>query len=336
MRKPDHRNGQRHNTQGQATQNQRATFSVARCVIIGVVKLCPGHEGILWRGDPRHKRQALCQRHRPGQCAEHRLTVGIADHRISSPLRVRHHTEDAAVFRQNARDIRRGPVGVIGIGKGHTTVAFQTRDRLSIGLEVAIVVRDRQRDLLTDFIACGEGALGSHGQADGAADVFQTRVAHQRARQQAAFGQDLEAVADTQNIAAAGRMGTNGIHHRSAGRNRAAAQVIAMAETARHAHDIDALGQLAVFVPDAGDLISGLLKGGGEITVAVGPREGDDSGFHGGLRSHGVLGASIYRENVRRQPRTAERRRMCDKAPARALPAQARPPCRTDRAVLRQ
>ena len=76
--------------------------------------------------------------------------------------------------------------------------------RLGIGRVVALAVRDADVDHLALPVAAREGrvvALDPQGLA--VADEVQVGVAHQDARQQPGFAQDLEAVADAEHEAAA-------------------------------------------------------------------------------------------------------------------------------------
>ncbi len=88
------------------------------------------------------------------------------------------------------------------------------------------------------------------------ADEFQVGVAHQDARQQPGFAQDLEAVADAQHQSAARRMGPHRIHDRRPARDGAAAQIIAIGKAAGQHDEVGAGGQRGLGMPDLLDRVS--------------------------------------------------------------------------------
>lgn len=79
---------------------------------------------------------------------------------------------------------------------------------------------------------------------------MQARIRHQHAGEQAGFSENLEAVANTQHIAAALRMGFDLAHDGRTGGHRPAAQVIAVRESTGQHHHIH-FGQFGIGVPDA-------------------------------------------------------------------------------------
>jgi hypothetical protein len=74
------------------------------------------------------------------------------------------------------------------------------------------------------------------------ANEFQLRIAHQDAGQQARFAQDLKAVADPEHETAIGGVFAHRVHHRRAGGNRAAAQIVAIGKPAGHHDEVGPLG----------------------------------------------------------------------------------------------
>ena len=60
------------------------------------------------------------------QCAEERRPIRPAMAGIRRPLRMRHHSKNAAVFAENTRDVGFRPVGVVFIGKRNPVLALQT------------------------------------------------------------------------------------------------------------------------------------------------------------------------------------------------------------------
>ena len=78
---------------------------------------------------------------------------------------------------------------------------------------------------------------------------LQIAVADERAGQQAGFGEDLEAVADAEDEAAVVGELFHRLHHRAEPRDGAAAQIIAVAETAGH-DDAVGVAEGIFLVPD--------------------------------------------------------------------------------------
>ena len=132
-------------------------------------------------------------------------------------------------------------------------------------------------------IAGGEAGLGvGHLKLDRLADIFERCVAQQGAGQQPAFAQDLEAVADAEHGQPTRSRADDLAHHRREARDGAATQVVAVGEAAGQDDQVEVIRQGRFLVPDHLDAGSGrALDGDLAITVAVGPREDDDSGFHG-------------------------------------------------------
>src|SRR5262249_30397603 len=126
-----------------------------------------------------------------------------------------------------------------------------------------------------------EGRIsGFNAQPNRAAYELQAAVAHQRARKQAGFRQNLKAVANTEHQAALRGELLDGLHHRRELCKRSAAQVIAVSEAARKDHGID-ITELRLIVPEELRLLSensrDRVPG---VVVAVASREDDDSEFH--------------------------------------------------------
>ena len=153
--------------------------------------------------------------------------------------------------------------------------------RVGVGEVVALGVGDRDLDHLARLVAVGEQALaGLDLEMDVGADELEMRVAHQRARQQAGLGHDLEAVADAQHGHALGRALFHLGHHRRLCRHRAAAQIVAVGEAARH-HDQVNLLEVAVAMPhQRGPPAGHQLERLRHVAFAVGAGEDEDRGFH--------------------------------------------------------
>ena len=66
----------------------------------------------------------------------------------------------------------------VGIGKGHTTLALQTRERFIVGKVIAIVMRDWDLDLVTLGITRRKRRIRRLDlQSNGAADILKSRIA---------------------------------------------------------------------------------------------------------------------------------------------------------------
>ena len=71
------------------------------------------------------------------------------------------------------------------------------------------------------------------------------------------------------------------VHDRRARRDRAAAQIIAVGEAARHHHEVGARRQRGVGVPDHGGLAAGdELERARHVALAIDAGKDDDGGFH--------------------------------------------------------
>ena len=99
-------------------------------------------------------------------------------------------------------------------------------------------------------VSAGERRVGAlDTQVLHPADEAQRRVAHQDSGQHAALDQDLEAVADAENQPAAVGMGANGLYHRRAAGDGAAAEIVAEGEAAGQHGEIGAGGKLVLGMP---------------------------------------------------------------------------------------
>jgi hypothetical protein len=117
---------------------------------------------------------------------------------------VGHHAQHVAAIVEHAGDIALRTVDRFGIAERHAAFAFQPVERFGIGVIVAVMVRDRDVDPLARVVAGGEQRLaGFDLQRHVAADEADAGIAHQRAGQQAGFGQHLKAVAHAQHRHAA-------------------------------------------------------------------------------------------------------------------------------------
>ena len=113
-----------------------------------------------------------------------------------------------------------------------------------------------------------------------AADEFQISVAHQRAGQQAGFDQNLEAVADAQHQAAVRRELPHRRHDGRKLRDRAAAQIVAIGESAGQDHRID-IAQGWRIVPDEFRRLAQILvHRKPRIVIAITAGKDNNAKFH--------------------------------------------------------
>ncbi|KQP04129.1 hypothetical protein ASF28_19455 [Methylobacterium sp. Leaf99] len=201
-----------------------------------------------------------------------------------------HQPEHVELFGVDARDgvERAVAVGVDGqcarrvaVAERHAAIAFEARDGVGVREVVALAVRHADVDDLLLGVGGGESGVGPlDPQELPVADEAAVDVAHEHAGQQAGFAQDLEAVADAEHEAAAGRVCPHRIHGRRAPGDGAAAEIVAIGEAARQDGEVGARRQLGVGVPDLDHLGPGLGERPGHVRVAVRTREDDDGGAH--------------------------------------------------------
>src|SRR5207248_5032293 len=118
------------------------------------------------------------------------------------------------------------------------------------------------------------------GQPRPLAAELQAVVADQRARQQARLAEDLEAVADAPDETAPGGELAHPFHHGREARDRAGAQVVAVAEAPGQHHAVDAV-QVRLLVPQVAQLgAQDVLDHVAAVAVRPGAREDHDSEPH--------------------------------------------------------
>ncbi len=168
-----------------------------------------------------------------------------------------------------------------GVAQGDEIFALQPVERGVVGEVVAVAVRHDAAKRLAALVVPGEGGIGAFDpQVAVHRQEPQRGVAQQGARQDAGLGQDLEAVADPQDIAAAGRVVVDRAHDRRMRRHRAAAQVVAEAEAAGDDDQVET-GDVGILVPDHLGLgAEGGFQRDGHVALAVDAGEEDDAGFH--------------------------------------------------------
>ena len=112
------------------------------------------------------------------------------------------------------------------------------------------------------------------------ADEPQVAVANESAGEQPAFAENLEAVANAEHEHAFRSLLDDAFHNRRKTRNRAAAQIIAVAKAAGQHDEIVARGA-GIFVPDKLGLKALFPEHELAVLIAVGAWEADDGSFHG-------------------------------------------------------
>ena len=112
------------------------------------------------------------------------------------------------------------------------------------------------------------------------ADEVEAFVSNERAGQEAALAEDLEAVADAEDGASGGGEIFHRLHDWRKLCDRAAAQVVAVGKTAGNDDGVEA-GERGVFVPDeVGGAAGEGVQGKNAILVAVRAGETEDGEFH--------------------------------------------------------
>ena len=131
-----------------------------------------------------------------------------------------------------------------GVAEQHPALAFEPRDGRFVGDVVAFAVRHRHADHLAGVVAARERRVGAlDPQIDVAADEFQRGVAHQHAGQEPASQRIWKPLQTPSTSPPLLGVGAHRIHDRRARRDRAAAQIVAVGEAARHHHEIGARRQ---------------------------------------------------------------------------------------------
>ena len=210
---------------------------------------------------------------------------------VGQALGVRHHAEDGLGLVEDASNVVLRAVDVGGLGDFSVGLAIAERDAAFVlqrpqcrivGEVVALVVSHRNADHVARLVALGEGAARILDlQMHVAADELEVAVAHQCAGQESGFGENLEAVADSQNAHALFGFALHIAHDGRVGGHGATAQVVAIRETAGHDDEIQ-VRQFRIPVPDhLRGSAHAVFEGDGDVAVAVGPGEDDNSSLHG-------------------------------------------------------
>ena len=202
---------------------------------------------------------------------------------------MRHQAGHVALFIADAGDVLQRAVGICGVGQVAVGVAvlpqdlivsLELRERFFVGKIAAFTVGDWHAKNFSRRNLAGERRIVRGGLEENVFAVeLQVAIADERAGQQARFGENLKAVADAENEAAVVGELFHGLHHGAEPCNRAAAQVIAVAETAGH-DDAIGVAERGVLVPDEARGMAEQADGVDGVLVAVRGGELEDGKIH--------------------------------------------------------
>ena len=216
---------------------------------------------------------------------------------------MRHEASDIALAIADSGDIVNRTVGIAGVvigsvrsgvTKNHLAIFFELRDRSFVASVAAVRMRDGQLEDLALLRGVGKRRVRLlNANVNVAADKAQPAIAHHRAGKQAGFTQNLKAVADAQDPAAALRESLDRLHHRRKTRDSARAQIIAVGKSTRK-NDGVTIREIFGLVPDEFHrLMKDVADGVKRVVVAIGPGKNDDSKFHALAAPCGVAGTLI-------------------------------------------
>ena len=214
-----------------------------------------------------------------------------------------HEAGDVALAVADSGDIVHGTVRIPirvacsvrrGIAENHLAVLLELRERSFVAGVVAIVVRDWHFQDLALLRGVRKRCVRLlDANVNVAADISQAAVAHHCAGEKARFAENLEAIANSQDHAAALGESLDGLHHWRKTRDGAGAQVIAEGKTAGQDDGI-AVRQIFRLVPDEFDgLPQGVPDGVKSVVIAIGPGKNNDSKFHAVAAPCSLAGTTI-------------------------------------------
>jgi len=209
---------------------------------------------------------------------ENPFAIVAAEERFAGAFGMRHQAGHVALFIADAGDVLQRAVGIRGVGQVAVLVAVLPKD-LVVGLEfregflvgkiAAFAVGDGHAEDFPRWNLAGERRIVRGGLEENIfAMELQIAVADERAGQQAGFGENLKAVADAEDEAAVVGELFHGLHHGAEPRDRAAAQIIAVAETAGH-DDAVGVAERGILVPDEPRGMAEQADGVDGVLVAV-------------------------------------------------------------------
>ena len=209
---------------------------------------------------------------------ENPFAVVAAEQRFAGAFGMRHQAGHVALFIADAGDVQQRAVRIRGVGQVAVLVAvlpkdlvvgLELRERFFVGKIAAFAVSDGHAENFSRRNLAGERRIVRGGLEENVFAVeLQIAIADERAGQQAGFGEDLKAVADTEDEAAVVGELLHGLHHGAEPRDRAAAQIIAVAEAAGH-DDAVGVAERGVLVPDEPRGMAEQADGVDGVLVAV-------------------------------------------------------------------
>jgi len=191
---------------------------------------------------------------------------------------MRHQAGHVALFIADAGDVLQRAVGIRRVGQVSVRVAvlpqnlvvgLELRERFFVGKIAAFAVGDGHAEDFSRRNLAGERRVVRGGLEENVFAVeLQVAVADERAGQQAGFGEHLKAVADADDEAAVVGELFHGLHDGAEARDRAAAQVITVAETAGH-NDAVGVAERGFLVPEQPRGMAEQADGVDGVLVAV-------------------------------------------------------------------
>ena len=179
-------------------------------------------------------------------------SVGGAEQRVDGAFGVGHHAEHVPVGVHDAGDVAHGAVRIragrrrppaSGVAEDDVAVSLESVERRVVGGVAPVTVRDRhaqdlarRRSGSVNIVSVSSTRMCTHSQTE-----LEAGVAQQRAGEQPGLAGDLEAVADGEHRSAALRVRDDLLHDRAEARDRAGAQIVAVAEAAGQDDDVDSL-----------------------------------------------------------------------------------------------
>src|SRR5215470_2944836 len=175
----------------------------------------------------------------PQKRLEDAPAVVAAEDSLRGSLRMRHQAEHVARGIDDSRDLRPGAIRIFRVAEDDLPLALEPSQAFVVDEVPSVVVGDRQANPLALLERTGKRRpVVFDDQVQMPADELARRVLQQRARQQAGLGENLEAVADAEHLAAAAREANDLVHHRGEAPDRSTSQIISEGEAAGEDDDV--------------------------------------------------------------------------------------------------
>lgn len=196
---------------------------------------------------------------------------------------MRHHAKHAPILAQNARDISDCSIRarfsydralVIRILENDLALILQLFQAILVDEITTFAMGDRYfiGAILESLVIAARSLLG-HNQIRLFTDKKPCIIAQESARQEMRFGKNLKPIANAEDRTAFGSKGFHSRHDRTETGKSPAAQVIAVAKTARKDDSIE-LWQRMLFMPDKFEIeIKEAAEGVDAIRITVGARK---------------------------------------------------------------